>query len=111
MFTSLCILSGIAAIACTLINRDHDNDEIIYDIDDSIMYNNTKEDYEQETFDYFMGLRLEDQERYFNENAYLRYWKDNNHRGLTNDTYTNAKHAREIARLEGMKFTDIYKTY
>lgn len=103
MFTSLCILSGIALL-CTFINNDHDNDEIVYGADDSI-------DYEQETYDYFMGLSLYEQEEYFIRNADLSYYKDDRWRGLTDDRYMNAKHAADIARIYGKKFDNKYSRY
>lgn len=103
MFTSLCVISSIALI-CTLMNIDHDNDEIIYDADDNI-------DYEKETYDYFMGLSLYEQEEYFTHNADLNYYKDNRWYGLTDDRYINAKHAAEIARKYGRKFDNKRSKY
>lgn len=110
MLTGLCLLFGGAALY-NLLKGDADNDEIIYDVDDSIIYNNTKEDYEKITYDYFMKLTIQEQAQYYNENLDLRYWKDDACRGLTDDRWLNAKHAADIARIEGKKFTDRYKTY
>lgn len=67
--------------------------------------------YEKETYEYFCKLPLDEQERYFNENLDLRYYKDDSTVGLTNDKYLNAKHAEEISRRTGKSFTDRYKTY
>lgn len=67
--------------------------------------------YEKETYEYFYKLPLDEQERYFNENLDLRYYKDDSTVGLTNDKYLNAKHAEEISRRTGKPFTDRYKTY
>ena len=67
--------------------------------------------YEKETYEYFCKLPLDEQERYFNENLDLRYYKDDSTVGLTNDKYLNAKHAEEISRRTGKPFTDRYKTY
>lgn len=67
--------------------------------------------YDKETYEYFCKLPLDEQERYFNENLYLRYYKDDSTVGLTNDKYLNAKHAEEISRRTGKPFTDRYKTY
>lgn len=67
--------------------------------------------YEKETYEYFCKLPLDEQERYFNENLDLRYYKDDSTVGLTNDKYLNAKHAEEISRRTGKPFTDRYKVY
>lgn len=67
--------------------------------------------YDKETYEYFCKLPLDEQERYFNENLDLRYYKDDSTVGLTNDKYLNAKHAEEISRRTGKPFTDRYKTY
>lgn len=110
MLTSLCLLVGGAALY-NLMKGEAMDDEIIYDMDDTIIYNNTKEDYEKLTYDYFMSLTIQEQEQYFKENLDLNYWKDDACRGLTDDRWLNAKHAADIARVEGKKFTDRYKTY
>lgn len=73
--------------------------------------NSKKKSYEQETEEYFNKLPLEYQERYFKENLDLRYYKDDATVGLTNDKNINTKHAVEISRRIGKKFTDINKTY
>lgn len=67
--------------------------------------------YEKETYEYFCKLPLDEQERYFNENLDLRYYKDDSTVGVTNDKYLNAKHAEEISRRTGKPFTDRYKVY
>lgn len=67
--------------------------------------------YDKETYEYFCKLPLDEQERYFQENLDLRYYKDDSTVGLTNDKYLNAKHAKEISRRTGKLFTDRYKTY
>lgn len=67
--------------------------------------------YDKETYEYFCKLPLDEQERYFNENLDLRYYKDDSTVGLTNDKYLNAKHAEEISRRIGKPFTDRYKVY
>lgn len=67
--------------------------------------------YEKETYKYFCKLPLDEQERYFNENLDLRYYKDDSTVGVTNDKYLNAKHAEEISRRTGKPFTDRYKVY
>lgn len=67
--------------------------------------------YEKETYEYFCKLPLDEQERYFNENLDLRYYKDDSTVGLTNDKYLNAKHAEEISRRTGKPFTNRYKVY
>lgn len=67
--------------------------------------------YEEETYEYFLNLTLEDQERYFKENLDLKYYKDDLSKGLTNDRYLNAKHAREISRLTGKSFTNKNRVY
>ena len=58
-----------------------------------------------------MDLTLDDQERYYKENLDLKYWKDDDCKGLTDDRYVNAKHAAEVAKVTGKKFTDKNKTY
>ena len=67
--------------------------------------------YDKDTVEYFSKLPLDEQERYFNENLDLRYYKDDMTVGLTNDKYLNAKHAEEISRRTGKPFTDRYKVY
>lgn len=67
--------------------------------------------YDKETYEYFCKLPLDEQERYFQENLDLRYYKDDSTVGLTNDKYLNAKHAEEISRRTGKSFTDRYKVY
>lgn len=67
--------------------------------------------YDKETYEYFYKLPLDEQERYFQENLDLRYYKDDSTVGLTNDKYLNAKHAEEISRRTGKPFTDRYKVY
>lgn len=67
--------------------------------------------YDKETYEYFCKLPLDEQERYFQENLDLRYYKDDSTVGLTNDKYLNAKHAEEISRRTGKPFTDRYKVY
>lgn len=110
MLTSLGLLVVGAAVYSAL-KSDRAEDEIIYDADDTIYYDNHKEDYEKLTYDYFMDLTLEDQERYYKENLDLKYWKDDDCKGLTDDRYLNAKHAAEVAKVTGKKFTDKNKTY
>lgn len=107
----LCSLGLLIAgfIACIAL-RDDGKDEIIYDIDDSLYYDG-EEDYEQLTYDYFLSLRIDEQEQYYKENLDLKYYKDDLSKGLTNDRYLNARHAQEISRITGKKFTDKYKTY
>lgn len=67
--------------------------------------------YDKETYEYFCKLPLDEQERYFQENLDLRYYKEDSTVGLTNDKYLNAKHAEEISRRTGKPFTDRYKVY
>ena len=67
--------------------------------------------YDKETYEYFCKLLLDEQERYFQENLDLRYYKDDSTVGLTNDKYLNAKHAEEISRRTGKPFTNRYKVY
>ena len=111
MLTGLCLLVGGAAIY-NFIKGDSTNDEIIYGPDDTICYfNNPKDNYEQDTFEYFLDLRIDEQEHYYKENLDLRYYLDDPCKGLTNDRYMNAKHAAEVARVTGKRFTDKNKTY
>lgn len=110
MLTSLGLLVVGAAVYTTL-KGDSASDEIIYDVDDTLCYDKHSEDYEKLTYDYFMDLTLDDQERYYKENLDLKYWKDDTCKGLTDDRYVNAKHASEVARITGKKFTDKNKTY
>lgn len=111
MLTGLCLLVSGAAIY-NFIKGDSTNDEIIYGPDDTICYfNNSKDNYEQDTFEYFMNLRIDEQEHYYKENLDLRYYMNDPCKGLTTDKYLNAKHAAEIARVTGKRFTDKNKTY
>ena len=110
MLTGLGLLV-VGAAVYTALKGDSASDEIIYDVDDTLYYDKHHEDYEKLTYDYFMDLTLDEQERYYKENLDLKYWKDDACKGLTNDRYLNAKHAAEIARVEGKKFTDKNKTY
>ncbi len=111
MLTSLCLLVGAAALYNILKDDATDNDEIIYDVNDTIIYNNTKEDYEKLTYDYFMDLTIQEQEQYFKENLDLKFYLDDPCRGLTDDKWLNARHAADIARVTGKKFTNKHKTY
>lgn len=111
MLTSLCLLVGGAAIY-NLIKGDIVSDEINYGPDDTISYfDDPRDNYEQDTFEYFLELRIDEQERYYKENLDLRYYMNDPCKGLTNDRYMNAKHAAEVARVTGKKFTDKNKTY
>ena len=96
--------------ACIALKDDDGREEVRYSYDDHVYYD-SEEDYEKETFDYFMSLRIDEQETYFKENLDLRYYKDDLSKGLTDDKYLNAKHAQEISRITGKKFTNRYKTY
>ena len=66
---------------------------------------------EELTYDYFSELSLEQQERYFNDNLDLKYYKDDSTCGFTNDRYYNAIHAKEISRRTGKVFNNINKVY
>ena len=110
MLTSLGLLV-VGAAVYTALTGDSASDEIIYDVDDTLYYDKHSEDYEKLTYDYFMDLTLDDQEIYYKENLDLKYWKDDASKGLTDDRYLNAKHAAEVARVTGKKFTDKNKTY
>lgn len=110
MLTSLGLLV-VGAAVYSVLKRDSDHDEIIYGTDDMITYTDSDEDYEGLTYDYFMSLRIDEQEHYYKENLDLRYYLEDPCKGLTNDRYLNAKHAAEVARVTGKKFTDKYKTY
>lgn len=67
--------------------------------------------YEDETYEYFSNLPLDYQQQYFSENLDLRYYKDDNRVGFTNDKNRNAQHAAEISRITGKPFTNKNKTY
>ena len=66
---------------------------------------------EELTYDYFSNLSLEQQERYFNDNLDLKYYKEDSTCGFTNDRYYNSIHAKEISRRTGKTFNNINKTY
>ena len=66
---------------------------------------------EELTYDYFSELSLEQQERYFNDNLDLKYYKEDSTCGFTNDKYHNSIHAKEISRRTGKAFNNINKTY
>ena len=66
---------------------------------------------EELTYDYFNKLSLEQQEKYFNDNLDLKYYKEDSTCGFTNDKYYNAIHAKEISRRTGKTFNNINKTY
>ena len=66
---------------------------------------------EELTYDYFNSLSLEQQEKYFNDNLDLRYYKEDSICGFTNDKYYNATHAKEISRRTGKVFNNINKVY
>lgn len=111
MLTSLGLLVVGAAVYSALKEERHD-DEMIYGADDQICYfNSTTDNYEQDTFEYFMSLRIDEQERYYKENLDLRYYIEDPHKGLTTDKYLNAKHAAEVSRITGKRFIDKDKTY
>ena len=111
MLTSLGLLVVGAAVYSVLKGEKYD-DEMIYGADDQICYfNESTDNYEQDTFEYFMNLRIDEQEHYYKENLDLRYYMEDPYKGLTNDRYMNAKHAAEVARVTGKRFTDKNKTY
>ena len=60
---------------------------------------------------YFNNLTLEEQERYFNDNLDLKYYKEDSTCGFTNYKYFNSIHAKEISRRTGKTFNNINKTY
>ena len=66
---------------------------------------------EELTYDYFNKLSLEQQERYFNDNLDLKYYKEDSTCGFTNDKYYNSIHAKEISRRTGKAFNNINKVY
>ena len=111
MLTSLGLLVVGAAVYSFIKGESYD-DEMIYGADDQICYfNESTNNYEQDTFEYFMNLRIDEQEHYYKENLDLRYYMEDPYKGLTNDRYMNAKHAAEVARVTGKRFTDKNKTY
>lgn len=111
MLTSLGLLV-VGAAVYTILKGGSDNDEMTYGPDDHLCYfNKSTDDYEQDTFEYFMNLRIDEQERYYKENLDLRYYLNDPCKGFTTDKYINAKHAAEVARVTGKRFTDKYKTY
>lgn len=68
-----------------------------------------KIDIYQETYDYWMSLSYEDQERYFHNNEYLRDY-------IKNDYYPNsreftARHVAHIADKMNRPFIDKYDRY
>lgn len=80
--------------------------------DDTKEYTDTEKiSNEEETFKYFGNLPLEYQEKYFNDNLDLRYYKDDLTVGFTNNRYLNALHAAEISKRTGKVFNNINKTY
>lgn len=111
MLTGLCLLVGGAALYSFIKGESYD-DEMIYGADDQLCYfDRPTDDYEQDTFEYFLDLRIDEQERYYKENLDLRYYMNDPCKGLTTDKYLNAKHAAEVARVTGKRFTDKNKTY
>ena len=111
MLTSLGLLV-VGAAVYSFIKGESDDDELIYGADDQLCYFDVPTDnYEQDTFEYFMSLRIDEQECYYKENLDLRYYIDDPRKGLTTDKYLNAKHAAEVARVTGKRFTDKNKTY
>lgn len=111
LFLGSVILGGYITYVRMGGRAHEDHDEITYGVNDTITYDHYEEDYEQLTYDYFINLTLENQERYFNENLDLHFYKDDLSVGFTDDRYLNAKHAQEIARKTGKKFDNINKTY
>lgn len=111
MLTSLGLLV-VGAAVYSFIKGESDDDELVYGADDQLCYFDVPTDnYEQDTFEYFMSLRIDEQECYYKENLDLRYYIDDPCKGLTTDKYLNAKHAAEVAKVTGKRFTDKNKTY
>ena len=111
MLTSLGLLV-VGAAVYSFIKGESDDDELVYGADDQLCYFDVPTDnYEQDTFEYFMSLRIDEQECYYKENLDLRYYIDDPCKGLTTDKYLNAKHAAEVAKVTGKRFTDTNKTY
>ena len=108
MLWSVIIIGGSAvyvALGGESANKHNTNDEV------NKCFINRSKNNEELTYDYFSELSLEQQERYFNDNLDLRYYKDDSTCGFTNDKYYNAVHAKEISRRTGKAFNNINKTY
>lgn len=110
MIISLCLLVAGAAV-CNYVKGDCYDDEMTFGPDDTMKFETENDNDEQATYEYFLELSLDQQEAYYRENCYLRYWIDDACKGLTDDRYMNAKHAAEIARVMGKRFTDKNRTY
>ena len=68
---------------------------------------NTRDLYEQETYEYFTKLPVSAQEHYFSYNLDLKDYANE----LTTDKYVNAKVAARVARRMDKSFTNIEKRY
>lgn len=104
------IIIGGSAVYVALGGESVNNKHNINDEVNKCFINRSKNN-EELTYDYFSELSLEQQERYFNDNLDLRYYKDDSTCGFTNDKYYNAVHAKEISRRTGKVFNNINKTY
>ena len=108
MLWSGIIIGGSAVYMALGGSSEHntkDNDEV-----NKCAINRAKNN-EELTYDYFSELSLEQQERYFNDNLDLKYYKEDSTCGFTNDKYFNSIHAKEISRRTGKAFNNINKTY
>lgn len=64
---------------------------------------------ETETYRYWIGLTYDEQEEYFNNNEYLRPYKDTDL--YTRDRYLTAKHVSILADKLNREFTNKYDRY
>ena len=111
MFSSIMLWSGIiiggSAVYMALGgSSEHNTNEEVNKCAVNRANNN-----EELTYDYFNNLTLEEQERYFNDNLDLKYYKEDSTCGFTNDKYYNSIHAKEISRRTGKTFNNINKTH
>lgn len=103
------IIIGGSAVYMALGGADSTNSNTNDEVNKCFI--NRSKNNEELTYDYFSELSLEQQERYFNDNLDLRYYKEDSTCGFTNDKYYNAIHAKNISRRTGKVFNNINKTY
>lgn len=71
--------------------------------------NESMNDIEKNTLEYWESLSYQEQEDYFNNNEYLKDYKDSHY--YQNDRYQTAKHVVELSYKLNKEFTNKYDRY
>lgn len=97
------VIIGGSAVYCALGGQAAPKSK---DNNDSISNDKSNE---QETYEYFSNLSLEQQKEYFNDNYTLQDYVDSPTLGYVEDKILNARHAAEISRKTKKCFNNRFK--